>query len=191
MQKIFCALFLILALPLLFLLWLIIKLTSPGPGLYCSVRLGYKRKRFWIWKFRTMKVASSGRVPCEVENSKEWQENWKLRHDQRITPVGKWLRRFSLDELPQFWNVVNGTMNLVGPRPIVPKEEFKYGRYTEELHSVKPGITGLWQVSGRNDLTYRRRVAINLYYVRHRSWKLDCWIIFKTVWTVLNGKGAY
>jgi exopolysaccharide production protein ExoY len=190
-QKIFCILFLIVLFPLLIILWLAVKFSSRGPGLYCSYRLGYCRKPFLIWKFRTMRMSTSKNLPREIRCSAEWKENRKLRNDIRVTVIGRWLRRFSLDELPQIWNVLNGTMNWVGPRPIVPDEEYKYGRDSEELHRVKPGITGLWQVSGRNDITYRRRIALNLYYVRHRSWKLDLWIIYKTVWAVLGGRGAY
>ena len=127
----------------------------------------------------------------ELKNSSEWTEGQKLHADIRVTPAGKWLRRFSLDELPQIWNVLNGGMNWIEPRPIVPEKDSKYGHYSKEIHTVKPGITGLWQVSGRNELSYHRRIAINLYYVRHQSWQLDLWIICKTVWAVIGGRGAY
>lgn len=130
-------------------------------------------------------------IMAGILENEEWKTFRKLRRDPRITPVGKWLRRFSLDELPQLWNVQNGTMSLIGPRPIVRAEEKLYGKYSILIHSVKPGITGLWQVSGRNLTTYRRRVAIDLYYAKHKSWKLDLWILYKTVWAVIGGRGAF
>ena len=125
------------------------------------------------------------------EQQEEWQSFGKLKVDPRVTRFGHFLRRFSLDELPQLWNVVRGEMALVGPRPIVDFEDVIYGRFSGRIHSVKPGITGLWQVSGRNQLTYRRRIAINLYYVRHRSPKLDLWILLRTFDAVFGGRGAF
>ena len=112
-------------------------------------------------------------VLAAILESREWQQNQKIIRDPRLTRIGKLLRRFSMDELPQFWNILNGTMSLVGPRPITREEEKKYGKYSNLIHSVKPGLTGLWQVSGRNLTTYHRRIAINIYYVKHKSWKLD------------------
>ena len=101
------------------------------------------------------------------------------------------MRRFSLDELPQLWNVLKGDMALIGPRPIISKEDQIYGHYSDKLHSIRPGLTGLWQVSGRCLTTYRRRIAINMYYVRHRSWILDLWILWRTIGAVIGGKGAF
>lgn len=115
----------------------------------------------------------------------------KQSDDSRITPWGHFLRRFSLDEMPQLWNVIKGDMALAGPRPISAEEDFLYGEYSTILHSVKPGITGLWQISGRNLTTYHRRIAINRYYVSHRSWQLDLWILWKTIGAVISGRGAY
>ena len=130
-------------------------------------------------------------VLAEILESREWQQNQKIIRDPRLTRIGKILRRFSMDELPQFWNILNGTMSLVGPRPITREEEKKYGKYSNLIHTVKPGLTGLWQVSGRNLTTYHRRIAINIYYVKHKNWKLDLWIIYKTFRTVFGGKGAF
>ena len=190
-QKLFCILSLIVLSPILALLWIVIKTTSKGSALYCSKRLGRYKKFIWVWKFRTMYSSVPYNIRREVKKSLEWTEGQKLHADIRVTSVGKWLRRFSLDELPQIWNVLNGSMNWIGPRPIVLEEDSKYGRYSKEIHTVKPGITGLWQVSGRNELSYHRRIAINLYYVRHQSWKLDLWIICKTFWAIIGGRGAY
>lgn len=186
------ALFLLFStLPLQLLIWLAVRLTSRGPGFYASIRLGQFRKLIRVWKFRSMNAGIALEIMAEILENEEWKTFRKLRRDPRITPVGKWLRRFSLDELPQLWNVLNGTMSLIGPRPIVRAEEKLYGKYSVLIHSLKPGITGLWQVSGRNLTTYRRRVAIDLYYAKHKSWKLDLWILYKTVWAVIGGRGAF
>lgn len=186
------ALFLLFStLPLQLLIWLAVRLTSRGPGFYASIRLGQFRKLIRVWKFRSMDAGIALEIMAGILENEEWKTFRKLRRDPRITPVGKWLRRFSLDELPQLWNVLNGTMSLIGPRPIVRAEEKLYGKYSVLIHSLKPGITGLWQVSGRNLTTYRRRVAIDLYYAKHKSWKLDLWILYKTVWAVIGGRGAF
>lgn len=186
------ALFLLgLTLPLQLAIWVVIRCTSPGAGLYASIRLGRSRKPIRVWKFRSMNVNTALEIITEIHENEEWQSSRKLKFDPRITPVGKWLRRFSLDELPQLWNVVNGTMSFIGPRPIVRSENKLCGKYSELIHSVKPGITGLWQVSGRNLTTYHRRIALNVYYVKHRTWRLDLWILYKTVWTVIGGHGAF
>ena len=122
---------------------------------------------------------------------KEWEENLKLKNDPRITRIGKWLRKFSLDELPQLWNILCGEMSLIGPRPIVEEETRHYVDIYDLYRQVPPGISGLWQVSGRNDTTYAERVALDAYYVRNWSLWLDLVILAKTVWVVLSGKGAY
>ncbi len=191
LQKISAILALIFLSPLLLILWILVKATSAGPGFYCSRRLGVNRKIIHVWKFRTMYDKVPVHIRAGIKHSPEWLAEQKQSNDVRITPVGKWLRRFSLDELPQIWNVLNGTMNWIGPRPIVLDEEHHYGRWSTKIHSVKPGITGLWQVMGRNLVCYHRRIAINLYYVRHQSWKLDTWIILRTFGAVFGGKGAF
>lgn len=172
--------FLLLAVlaPLILGIALLLPIFSGFPVFFRGRRLGWKKRPFMIAKFRSMIVAT--------ERIRE-----KSRDDPRITGFGRILRRFSLDELPQLWNVIQGDMLLVGPRPIVDEEDILYGKYSGEIHSVKPGITGLWQVSGRNLTTFRRRKAINIYYVRHKSWQLDLWILQKTVWAVISGKGAF
>lgn len=191
LEKTVCVSLFLLTFPLMALIWIVIRLTSPGPGLYRSIRLGKGRRPIRIFKFRTMDARVALEVMTQILESGEWRWNRKLKHDPRLTRAGKILRRFSLDELPQFWNVLTGDMSLVGPRPITREENRRYGKYSALIHSVKPGITGLWQVSGRNLTTYHRRIAINIYYVKHRSWKLDLWILYKTFWAVIGGRGAF
>jgi len=190
-EKILSVILFAMTLPLMILIGLLIKLTSPGPVLYRSIRLGQNNKPFGMWKFRTMDAQIALEIMASIFEHEEWQLNQKLIADPRVTPFGKLLRRFSLDELPQLWNVISGDMTLVGPRPITRQEARRYGKYQSLIHSVKPGITGLWQVSGRNLTTYHRRVAINIYYVRHRSAKLDIWILYRTIYAVFSGYGAF
>jgi lipopolysaccharide/colanic/teichoic acid biosynthesis glycosyltransferase len=121
----------------------------------------------------------------------EWNENHKLKEDPRVTPIGRFLRRTSLDELPQIWNVIRGEMSLVGPRPIVREEIDKYSAYFYLYCKVKPGITGLWQVSGRSDTTYGQRVAMDVHYVRNWSLWMDIYLLWKTLSVVLRKQGAY
>ena len=148
-----------------------------------------------MWKFRTMVVGADQMLERYLDQHPELQSQWnasfKLKDDPRITKFGSFLRKSSLDEIPQFWNVLKGDMSLVGPRPIVDDEvkryEARYGEYTR----VRPGITGLWQISGRNDADYDRRVLLDDYYVRNWSIWLDIYILSQTPWAVLNRKGAY
>ena len=191
LERMVALLLLLLTMPLQLAIWVLIRSTSQGPGLYCSIRLGQYRHPIRVWKFRSMEANTAQEMIAELQEKEEWKTSRKLKLDPRITPVGKWLRRFSLDELPQLWNVLNGTMSFVGPRPIVRAEDKLYGKYSVLIHSVKPGITGLWQISGRNLTTYHRRIAINTYYIKHKSWKLDGWILYKTVWAVIGGRGAF
>ncbi|MBP5181618.1 MAG: sugar transferase [Lentisphaeria bacterium] len=187
-QRILAAVLLVLLFPLLLLIAAGCAVFSGFPVLFQGVRIGQNKKRFVIYKFRTMKENAS---PLTEEQEWEFARSGKLRDDPRVTFFGRFLRRFSLDELPQLWNVVRNDMALIGPRPIVDFEETIYGKYSTLIHSVKPGITGLWQVSGRNLTTYHRRIAINCYYVRHRCWKLDLWIVCRTFGAVLGGRGAF
>ncbi|MDD3663391.1 MAG: sugar transferase [Candidatus Pacebacteria bacterium] len=162
---------------------------------YVSIRLGKNRKPFYMYKFSTMGAWSPEEfleyLAAHPEQQAEWMSKKKLFNDPRTTKTGLFLRRSSLDELPQLINIIRGDMSLVGPRPIVYSEDKLYGKYSNSLHSIPPGLTGLWQVSGRNLTTYHRRIAINLYYIKRKSWKLDLWIIYKTVWAVIGGYGAY
>ncbi len=185
----------ILATPLLVLIAVLVKLDSPGPVLYCHTRIGYRGKSFKVCKFRSM-VQNADQVLREYlkrdpELRQEWERDHKLRSDPRITRMGQFLRKTSLDELPQLWNVLRGEMSLVGPRPIVREEISKYGDKFALYAQVKPGLTGLWQVSGRSDTTYEERVELDAYYVRNWSIWLDIYILARTIWVVLFGKGAY
>jgi len=185
----------ILILPFLLFIALLIKINSPGSVLYKQERLGINGKRFYAYKFRTMVTDADKILQDLLETNpdlrKEWEENQKLHNDPRITSIGKLLRRTSIDEFPQLINILKGEMSLVGPRPIVDNEVEKYGDDYNRVFSVKPGLTGLWQVSGRSDANYLDRVAYDIYYQQSWSVWLDLWIIFKTFGVVIIGKGAY
>jgi Undecaprenyl-phosphate galactose phosphotransferase WbaP len=177
------------------ILALLVKLDSPGPVFYRQIRIGRFGRKFPVYKFRTM-VQNADRVLQDYldkypELKVEWLATHKLKQDPRVTRLGALLRAWSLDELPQLWNVIIGDMSLVGPRPIVDAEVEKYGKCFELYIQVRPGLTGLWQVSGRNNTTYERRVELDEYYVRNRSLKLDLQILLKTVLVVLKKDGAY
>lgn len=181
--------------PLMILLAIAIKLSSRGPVLFRQDRLGRGGKTFSCFKFRTMRIDSEAILGELLANDPvaraEWDRDQKLRNDPRIFSVGGLLRRTSLDELPQLFNVLMGDMSIVGPRPIVAAEAVRYRRYIADYYTVRPGITGLWQVSGRNHTTYRRRVACDVAYVRAKSATNDLRIIAMTVPTVLLARGAY
>jgi undecaprenyl-phosphate galactose phosphotransferase len=170
-------------------------LAADGPILYVHERIGRGKVLFPCFKFRTMYADADERLVSFLKVSpaarEEWERDFKLKNDPRITAVGRVLRQTSLDELPQLWNVLRGDMSLVGPRPIVEKELLRYGCGAVEYLSVRPGITGLWQVNGRNRTTYDRRVELDLYYVRNWTLRLDFAILIKTVWVVAIGYGAY
>jgi lipopolysaccharide/colanic/teichoic acid biosynthesis glycosyltransferase len=168
---------------------------DKGPVIYRHRRVGRDGKVFECLKFRTM-VPNADQVLRDLlerhpELKAEWLRDHKLRNDPRVTALGRFLRRTSLDELPQLWNVICGEMSLVGPRPVVKEELMRYGRNLRVYLSAKPGITGLWQVTGRNDTDYRRRVAMDVCYVRKQNLLLDLYILLKTTRVVLGGGGAY
>jgi Undecaprenyl-phosphate galactose phosphotransferase WbaP len=182
-------------LPMVALIALWVKIDSPGPVFYAQSRIGQDGKEFQAWKFRTM-VGNADQILARYleENPslrEEWGRTYKLQNDPPITRLGRFLRRTSLDELPQLWNVLQGEMSLVGPRPIVKDEIPKYGKTFELYTKVKSGLTGLWQVSGRNDTSYEERVRLDTFYVRNWSVWLDFYILFRTIETVLFRKGAY
>ena len=188
---------LILFAPVYLLLAFSIALSSSGPIFYVQERVGKNRKRFYCLKFRTM-VENADDILLEImEKSphlrQEFEDNFKLKQDPRITWIGRFLRMTSLDEFPQFWNVLKGDMSVVGPRPLVEEELPRYGRHINKILTIRPGITGLWQVSGRNDIPYPRRVQIDLYYANDKNLWMDMWIIFKTIGVVIFPKnnGAY
>jgi Undecaprenyl-phosphate galactose phosphotransferase WbaP len=188
---------LILFSPVYLLLALLIAISSPGPIFYVQERVGKNYKPFGCIKFRTMIVNADQVLQEIMETSpdlrQEFENNFKLKNDPRITWIGRFLRITSLDEFPQFWNVLKGDMTVVGPRPLVPEELFMYGQHIDKILTIRPGITGLWQVSGRNDIPYERRIKIDVYYVNFQNLWLDLWIVFKTIGVVLfpNKNGAY
>jgi Undecaprenyl-phosphate galactose phosphotransferase WbaP len=166
-----------------------------GPILFAHRRLGRNGRHFYCLKFRSMAVDAEQRLKnllaSDPQARAEWEKDHKLRNDPRVTRLGEFLRKTSLDELPQLFNVLKGEMSLVGPRPIVDAEISKYGRRFEHYCAVKPGITGLWQVSGRNDTTYRARVAMDCVYAARRNALMDFRILAMTVPAVLARKGSY
>ncbi len=194
---VFSLLVLSLGSPLFLLLAVLVKLSSRGSIFYCQRRIGRGYKGFGCLKFRTMRRDAdrvlAAMLDADPKLRAEFERDHKLKRDPRITPLGKFLRRSSLDELPQFLNVLRGEMSVVGPRPIVEKEIQRYGPYMDEVLAVRPGLTGLWQVSGRNNLTYRTRVRLDLTYVRSRSFWLDLGIVLRTIGVVLlpMDRGAY
>ena len=183
--------------PVLLLLGLLVKLTSRGPVFYVQQRVGRGYRSFGCIKFRTMRRDADKVLSAVLAQSPDLQEefrnDFKLKNDPRITRLGKFLRRSSLDELPQFLNVLRGEMSVVGPRPIVRKELPRYGDRMDEVLAVRPGLTGLWQVSGRNNLSYEKRVKLDVRYARHRSLRLDLNIIARTFLVILDprDRGAY
>lgn len=184
-----------IAIPAIAVIAALVRLTSHGPAFYCQTRLGRGGKPFRMWKFRTMHQDADALLAehfrCHPEARQEWDSTRKLRHDPRVTPLGSHLRRLSLDELPQVWNLLCGTMSLVGPRPIIAAETERYGEIYALYKRVSPGLTGLWQVSGRNALPFPERVALDAFYVRNWSVWLDLYIVMKTLPAVISGEGAY
>lgn len=173
----------------------LIACTSPGPIFYSHRRIRRHGAFFSMWKFRTMCVNSAEVLEHYLaghpEAKAEWHKTHKLRNDPRITKIGSFLRRYSLDELPQLWNVMTGQMSLVGPRPIVAAEVEKYGECFSCYCKVKPGLTGLWQISGRSWVTYAERVALDCEYVAQWSLTEDVMILLKTFSSVVNQDGAF
>jgi Undecaprenyl-phosphate galactose phosphotransferase WbaP len=190
-----CVLAALMISPMFLIVGLAVKLTSPGPMFYWQRRIGRNGKEFRLWKFRTMVVDADAVLEKHLQNDAslraEWQRDQKLRNDPRITAIGTALRRTSLDELPQFWNILCGEMSLVGPRPIRQPEVEKYGTIFDQYRRVTPGLTGMWQISGRNNTTYERRTQLDEYYVRNWSITLDLYILLRTLKTIILTEGAY
>lgn len=180
--------------PLLLALFILVKLDSSGPTFYGHRRLGAGSEHFRCWKFRTMHDNADRLLDKHLQDNPhlkaEWELNHKLRDDPRVTRVGRWLRKTSLDELPQLWNVLWGEMSLVGPRPIVDAEVDKYGPVYELYERISPGMSGFWQVSGRSNTGYEERVTMDSYYVRNWSIWLDLVILARTVKSVAQRQGA-
>jgi Undecaprenyl-phosphate galactose phosphotransferase WbaP len=192
-------LLIIIALPLIAFVSVIIalgvKITSRGPVLYGHPRYGKNRRLFKAWKFRTMVTDADKKLEELFLNNprlrEEWERETKLKDDPRITRFGKFLRRTSMDELPQLWNIFIGEMSLIGPRPVTTPEIEKYGELAHYVLSIKPGLSGMWQISGRSNTSYEERMLLDSYYIQNWSIWLDLWILIKTVGVVLWGKGAY
>lgn len=179
--------------PIFIIIAILIKIDSKGSVLYRHKRIGKNGKYIYLYKFRSMYSDSKERLEKLLENPKirkEWEENFKLDNDPRITKIGKFLRKTSLDELPQLLNILMGDMSLVGPRPIIDGEIEKYGKDTSKFLSVTPGLTGWWACNGRSCTSYDERKKLELYYVDHRSIRLDFKIILKTFISVLKRNGA-
>lgn len=180
--------------PFLIGISLIILCVEGGPIFYAHERIGQGGRPFRCLKFRTMAVNADRLLADLLERDpaarREWQDTRKLARDPRISRLGAILRRSSLDELPQFLNVLKGEMSMVGPRPVVTEELHHYGPFLADYLSVRPGLTGLWQVSGRSDTSFEERVALDTRYVRSQSLVADLRILCRTVWVVLRGKGA-
>ncbi|ALG91040.1 exopolysaccharide biosynthesis protein [Actibacterium sp. EMB200-NS6] len=180
------------ALPVTGLLWALTK-CDGGPGFFGHVRIGQNGKAFKCWKIRSMVVDAEKKLKAHLEQNPdaaaEWAKDFKLEKDPRITQLGRFLRKSSLDELPQIWNVLKGEMSFVGPRPIIEAELVKYGGYQWAYLAATPGVTGVWQVSGRNDVSYDERVRMDAEYLEKRSFLFDCAIMLKTVGAVLNRTG--
>ncbi len=177
--------------PIFLTIALLVRLTSPGPVLYRRRVMGLNGTQFDAFKFRTMYLNGDDILRQNPEALEELATTHKIKHDPRITPIGYFLRKFSLDELPQFINILIGQMSLVGPRMISPPELEKYGQWGMNLLTVRPGLTGLWQVSGRSDVSYDERVRLDMLYIRNYNIWLDVQIVLRTVPVLLLGKGAY
>lgn len=192
----FSSLILILGLPIFFLIALIVRFSSKGWVIYSQERVGRGGRPFKCYKFRSMYPDADTRLKELLNNSpmlqEEWDKNHKLKNDPRVTPIGRFLRKTSLDELPQFWNVLKGDLSIVGPRPVVKAEIQKH--FKEKalfIFSIRPGLTGLWQVSGRSNTSYEERIKMDEEYVRTRSFLLDLKLVFLTIPALFFSKGAY
>lgn len=179
--------------PVFLIIAILIKLDSKGKVFYKHKRIGKNGEYIYLYKFRTMYSDSKERLEKLLEDPKirkEWEENFKLENDPRITRIGKFLRKTSLDELPQLINILSGDMSIVGPRPVIDGEIDKYGKNKAKFLSVTPGLTGWWACNGRSATTYAERIKLELYYVDNRSLKLDFKVIIKTFISVLKRDGA-
>jgi Undecaprenyl-phosphate galactose phosphotransferase WbaP len=181
--------------PVIGIIALAIRLESPGHAIYAHDRIGKDGKTFRCFKFRTMRSDAEEALEALLEKNEdlrsEWEKHWKLKDDPRVTRIGRFLRKTSLDELPQLFNVIRGEMSLVGPRPYLPKEKGEIGKHYYVICSARPGITGLWQVSGRSNTSYDYRIKLDSWYVRNWSLWLDVVILFKTIKVVSKMDGAY
>lgn len=187
--------FLPILIPVFIILCIAVKVTSKGPIFYGHVRVGKNGRKIKCWKFRSMSINSQEMLKEILETDPvrraEWEAERKFKDDPRVTKFGKFLRKTSLDELPQIFNILLGEMSFVGPRPVTDEEIVKYGDSKDLVLSVLPGLSGMWQISGRSETSYEERIIFDTYYIQNWSIWLDIWILIKTVWVVLVGKGAY
>ena len=197
LDLIFSIFFILLGLPIILLISILIKFSSRGSIFYFHKRIGKNKKYFYCLKFRTMHPEADdileNLLDMNEEIKKEYEKSHKIKNDPRITQIGKFLRKTSLDELPQFINVLKMEMSIIGPRPIVDEEISKYGESISKVLSIKPGITGLWQVSGRNNLSYKKRVFLDNHYVNNYNFIMDLRIVIRTFGVLFfpMGRGAY
>lgn len=192
---VFASLLIMITLPLMLFVSAMIYIDSRGKVFFRQIRMGYSDTRFKILKFRTMHIDAEKRLDAllsqNAELKREYEIYHKMRNDPRLTRVGKILRKFSIDELPQFWNVIKGEMSLIGPRAYMPWEKYKMNGNEEIILQVKPGISGLWQVTDRNSSSFEERNLIDVYYIRNWSMFLDFYIVARTIAVVITGKGGY
>lgn len=182
---------LIVLVPVFLLIGIAIKIDSKGPAFFVHKRIGKNGKIINIYKFRTMYEGSEDMfVKFSKKQTEEYERNYKLKDDPRVTKIGKFLRKTSLDELPQILNILKGELSIVGPRPVVSNELEKYGKDKDKFLSIKPGLTGYWQVNGRSLISYEDRMKMELYYVENRGIWLDTRIFFKTILSVIKKEGA-
>jgi lipopolysaccharide/colanic/teichoic acid biosynthesis glycosyltransferase len=179
------------SLPIIAFLAVLVVLDSPGPPFYRRSMAGREAQPFWMLKLRTMVVDADRIIESDPALYSEWRQNHKLKNDPRITRLGYFLRKYSLDELPQFLNVLRGEMSVIGPRPLAPSGVEDFGEVKDIILSVRPGLTGLWQVSGRQETTLAQRIELDIWYIEHASVWLDLKILWRTVFEVLHGRGAY
>ena len=192
MDMMISVLMLVMGSPFFLLVSMLIKLTDGGPVFFRQTRVGVNGRMFQMLKFRSMVVDAEERK-CELLEKNRYREGitFKLENDPRVTWIGRWLRKSSIDEMPQLWNVLKGEMSLVGPRPPLPCEVMQYGPRERKRLNVKPGLTCLWQVNGRSDLSFSHQVQLDIAYINNRSFRLDLEILMRTISAVLSGKGAY
>lgn len=194
-SQLLALLVIVFVLPLLILIAFLVKAQDGGPVIFRQLRIGQYGRPFTCYKFRTMQEGAdrvlADLLAADAGAQEEWAQAFKLRQDPRVTPFGAFLRRSSLDELPQLFNILRGEMCFVGPRPIVNAEIPRFGHRFRHYCSVKPGLTGLWQVSGRNDLSYRTRVALDCLYARKKCVGLNLWLVAMTIPAVLMRRGVY
>ncbi|MCK5877532.1 MAG: exopolysaccharide biosynthesis polyprenyl glycosylphosphotransferase [Candidatus Marithrix sp.] len=184
------AIVLLLLSPFVLLVILAVRLESSGPALFCQERVGKDGKVFKMWKFRSMFI-NSEKNKAKLSNDMSGGILFKMKKDPRVTYMGKFIRKSSIDEIPQFWNVLKGDMSLVGPRPALPVEVAQYNEYQYHRLDVKPGITCTWQVSGRSEISFQQQVEMDLEYIYKQTFYLDIILLIKTIPAVLTGRGAY